>query len=92
MEGTQMTQMTRIYADKENPVRDLMWVENVKPHDTPHPVRDAITEFDGFIPTGCRFRRAHCSFYQHLIPNGMQKSAKIRLIRAIRVPISCSFV
>ena len=60
-----MTRMTRIYADFSRldamtaqgcPVRDKMLVENAKPHVTPHPVRDAITGLDGFIPTGCRFR------------------------------------
>jgi len=52
------------------PVRDLMLVENAKPNDTPHPVRDETTKSDGFIPTGCRLR-GHHYFYQHFIPNGI---------------------
>jgi hypothetical protein len=31
---------------------DLILVENATPHDTPHPVRDARTGFNGCIPNG----------------------------------------
>ena len=39
-----------------------------------------------------QFHRAGCPFYQHLIPNGMQKSANIRAIRVIRVPFCYSVI
>ena len=54
-----------------SPVRDTMLVENAKPHDAPHPVRDATTAFR--VPSlrdgGCV--AGHPFFYQYHIPNGI---------------------